>query len=233
VDPAAFVNEAVGLGPIVVRPSGSIRAALDRASAGATVVVEPGEYRERLVLKSGVRLVSRESRGATIRLPSGASETDPAVIAEDISGAELSGFRIVGDSATPLGTGLAIRNASVLVSDVEITGAKKVALDIAGLSGSAMFAIDAHDNPGAAIRVGSGASPRITHSSFVRNGTAAAGVTWLVVETGAHPRFVRNVFHGTAPTAFVMLDGAERAQAARDNWFIEHAPSEAPRGRTR
>jgi PPM family protein phosphatase len=234
VDPAALVNEAVGRGPIVVRPSDSIRAAMDRASAGATVIVEPGEYRERIVLKEGVRLVSRESRGAIIRLPSDASETDPAVIAEGILGAELTGFRIVGDSATPLGTGLAIRNATIAVSDVEITGAKKVALDISGLSSGTILGVDAHDNPGAAIRVGSGATPRITHSSFMRNGTSAAGVTWLIVETGAHPRFSRNVFHGAAPTTFVMLDSAARAQATRDNWFVDHAPSEAPsRGRTR
>ena len=47
----------------------SIAAALQRAEAGSTVVVEPGEYRETLALKDGVRLVSRVPRGATIRLP--------------------------------------------------------------------------------------------------------------------------------------------------------------------
>ena len=38
----------------------------------------------------------------TIRLPGAASEGDPAVMATDVSNAEFTGFRIVGDAATPL-----------------------------------------------------------------------------------------------------------------------------------
>jgi hypothetical protein len=228
VDVRGFIDKALGRATIVVSASDSIAAAVSRAEAGATVIVEPGEYRERIRLKDGVRLVSREPRGATIRLPSDASESDPAVVADGITGAELAGFRIVGDASTPLGTGVSIRNAAVRLVDVEISGAASAAIDVAGMSGGTILAVDVHDNPGAAMRVRTGATTRIAHSSFVRNGAAAGDATWLLVETGAAPHFSRNVFHGMVPAAFVTLDERTRAAVARENWFIEHAPSAGP-----
>src|SRR5206468_11734524 len=94
---------------IAVGPTESIAAALQRAQAGSVVLVEPGEYRETLRLKDGVRIVSRVPRAATIRLSRTASEGDAAVVATGVVGAELAGFRIIGDAATPLGTGVLIR----------------------------------------------------------------------------------------------------------------------------
>src|SRR5204863_3406938 len=64
---------------VVVRPAESIAEALGRAQPGSQIVVEPGEYRERLVLKHGVRVVSRVPRGAAIRLPGTVADTDPAI----------------------------------------------------------------------------------------------------------------------------------------------------------
>jgi hypothetical protein len=96
-----------------VHPTESIAAAIERAGAGGQVIVEPGEYRERLRLKDGVRVVSRVPRGATIRLPAATSEAAAAVTAIDMTSGEFSGFRIVGDAATPLGTGLLVRSANV------------------------------------------------------------------------------------------------------------------------
>lgn len=228
VEAPAFRAVALPPGTGVVRPSESIMAAVANAAPGTDVVVERGEYRERIRLKDGVRLISREPRGAVIRLPSHASENEPAVVADGVSGAELRGFRIVGDAATPLGTGLWIRNASVEVVDVEISGAAQLAVDIAGLSAGVIIGSDIHDNPGAALRVGSGATPRITHSAFLRNGTSAVSAMSLLVETGAQPRFSRNTFQGIVPAALVTLDDATRAIVARENWFIEPAASREP-----
>src|SRR5262249_927507 len=85
----------------VVKPGESIAAAVERAAPGSQIIVEPGEYRERVLLKDGIRLVSRVPRGATIRLPGATSDTDlvPAVVADHVSHAELIGFRIIGDAA--------------------------------------------------------------------------------------------------------------------------------------
>ena len=223
-------------GQIVVTPSESIAAALASSPPGGSVLVEPGEYRERLVLTSGVRIVSRVPRGATIRLPSTASESDPAVVADGIVGAELVGFRIVGDAATPLGTGIFAKNADVSVVDVEITGAAKAAIDLSEAAHLTLLASHIHDNPGSALTVRGGASPRVNHNVFSRNGLSERVGSALVVERDTLPTFFGNVFQGIAADAFRTLGDAAAARVTRDNWFADGhesqgRPSSVPSGR--
>ena len=216
---------------VTVRPTESITDALSVASPGSQVIVEPGEYRERLVLKDGVRLVSRVPRGATIRLPGGASEDDPAVVAADISNAAFVGFRIVGDAATPLGTGVLVRGAGVSIVDVEITGARTVAIDLNQMAAGDVIGSDIHDNPGPALAIRSGASPRISHNVFARNGLSERAQASMVIEAGAEPSIVGNVFQGVTPKVFLALADAARLSVMRENWFPDGPVSAAQRGR--
>ena len=209
---------------------------LSRAQPGSQVVVEPGEYRERLVLKDGVRVISRVPRGATIRLPGAASEADPAVVAADVSNAEFAGFRIIGDAATPLGTGVLVKGASVSIVDVEISGALTVAIDLNQMAGGGVTGSDIHDNPGPALAIRSGASPRIAHNVFARNGLSERAQASLIIEDGAEPSIVGNVFQGVTPKVFQSLSDAARLSVMRENWFPDGPASRAttpasPRGR--
>jgi len=117
--------------------------------------VEPGEYRERLFLKDGIRLVSRVPRGATIRLPGTTADSDfvPAVVADRVSHAELTGFRIIGDAATPFGVGVGITGSDLSVIDVEILGATRAGIEFGENSSATLLGSEIHDNPGAAIFV--------------------------------------------------------------------------------
>src|SRR5207344_1910802 len=136
-------------------------------------------------------------------LPGGASEADPAVVAADISNAEFVGFRIIGDAATPLGTGVLVKGAGVSIVDVEITGALTVAIDLSQTAGGGVSGSDIHDNPGPALAIRSGASPRISHNVFARNGLSERARASLLIETGAEPSIVGNVFQGVAPKVFL------------------------------
>ena len=209
--------------PSIVRvtPGQSIGAAIDRATAGTEVVVEPGEYREQVRLKAGVRVSSRVPRGASLRLPGGASESDAAVVAFEVSGGVFSGFRIVGDAATPLGAGVVVRNSDVALSDIEITGAHSAAIEYLGSGGGSVMGADLHDNPGVAIVVRTGASPRITHSTFVRNATSERAAGTLLVEADARPVLTANTFHGVRPESLITPAGFGRGALVRDNWFID------------
>jgi serine/threonine protein phosphatase PrpC len=220
-------------GIAIVRPTESIAEALTLATPGSQVVVEPGEYRERLVLKDGVRLVSRLPRGATIRLPGGASEADPAVVAVGISNAEFAGFRIIGDAATPLGTGVLVKDATVSIVDVEIAGAQTVAIDLTQMPGGGVTGSDIHDNPGAALAIRAGAAPRISHNVFARNGLSERVSAPLAIDAGAEPSIVGNVFQGVVPKVFLPLAEAARLSIMRENWFPDAPPSAAPKGRPR
>jgi serine/threonine protein phosphatase PrpC len=217
---------------IIVRAGESIADALARAAAGTEVVVEPGEYRERLRLKDGVHVVSQVARGASIRLPAGASESDAAVVAFDITGAALSGFRIVGDAATPLGTGVIVRNSDLTLSDIEIMGARIAAIEYAGGPGGSLVAGFLHDNPGVAIKVRAGASPRIAHNLFVRNATSEQASGTLLVEPDARPVLTANTFQGVRPESIIFPARRDSVPVQRDNWFTGD-PASTPRGRGR
>jgi serine/threonine protein phosphatase PrpC len=207
----------------VVQPSESIAAAIETAESGTQIIVEPGEYRERLVLKEGVRVVSRVPRAATLRLPSSTADADagPAVVASEISTAELNGFRIVGDAATPLSVGIGLTGSAMSIVNVEISGATKAGIEFGEGSSASLLASEIHDNPGAAIFVRSGANPRIANNVFTRNGMSERASGSIVIHPGSTPQFERNVFVGLSPDVFVTLDESARLSLKRLNWFLK------------
>ncbi len=222
---SAFAPSPSSLGRLVVRPGESIAAALKQASPGGEIVVEPGEYREAVSLVNDVRLVSRIPGGAVLRLPATAGETDAAAIASGIAGAAFVGFRIVGDAATPLGTGLLVQDSELSVIDTDISGAANVAIDIAGTSQVSVMASDVHDNPGAAFAVRTGSSARISHNVFQRNGVSPNAPMPVILAENADLTLAANVFYGITPAAFRALSEPVRAALARDNWFLDpHVP---------
>ena len=207
-------------GTILVRPGQSIMAALTDARPGTVVTVEPGEYRERLTLRAGVRLLSRVPRGAVIRPPEDGSEGEAAVVADGIGNAELSGFRIVGDTVSPLGVGIITRDSNVRLVDLDISGALTAALDVGTGEGVVVSGSFIHDNPGAALVIRAGAAPRIANMVFWRNGEADALAASAVVEPGAAPVWSQNVFKGISPDSIAGLDAGARAALSIDNWFV-------------
>ena len=206
----------------IVRPTESISAALAQAEPGSEIIVEPGEYRERITLREDVRLVSRVPRGATIRLPASVSDAqpEPAVIAARLARSELAGFRIVGDAKTPLGVGILVADSNLSLVDVEVWGATTAAISFAGATTARLVGSEIHDNPGTALAVGAGAAPVITQNVFRRNGMSQRTSGTFTIEKGATPLFQRNVFLGVGPEVFTALDEPGRAKLKSENWFL-------------
>jgi serine/threonine protein phosphatase PrpC len=216
-----------GAAQLTVGPTESIAAALVEAAAGSEIIVEPGEYREQLTLKSGVRVRSRVPRGATIRLPAAVPDAADiaAVVARNVSGASFVGFKVSGDAATPLPVGILVEQSDVSIEDVEITGATKAGIEFAGTGTPTLMASDIHDNAGAAIIVRDRGTPRISHNAVLREGTSAIGRGAVVIQPGAMPTFIGNVFIGMIPASFTGLDAAEQTALGRDNHFVPRQTS--------
>jgi serine/threonine protein phosphatase PrpC len=216
----------------IVSPGGSIADAIANAAPDSEIVVEPGEYREQLVLKDRVRLVSRVPRGAMLRLPATVPDSAavPAVVASGLTKAELVGFRIVGDAATPLSVGIGVDSSTVSIVDVEISGATRAAVEFSGAGDASLVGSEVRDNPGAALLVHERASPRIAHNVFARNGTSDRAPGAMVLLGGAAPRFTGNVFVGLRPEAFAALQPAARATIPNENWFVSVSPRRTNRG---
>jgi hypothetical protein len=154
----------------------------------------------------------------------------PAVLARNVSDAEFVGFRVSGDSATPLPVGILVQNSTVSIRDVEITGATRAAVEFAGGGTSALMASDIRDNPGPALIVRDGATPRVSHNSFERNGRSDRAAAAVIVQR-ASPTFSSNVFVGMSEASFTGLSDAAAAGVKRDNWFVATPPTRsfAPR----
>jgi PPM family protein phosphatase len=206
-------------GAIVVRSNESIMAAVNAAAPGTDVIVEPGEYRERLTLKDNVRVISRIPRGAILRLPGLAAEHDAAVLASGVTNAELTGFRIVGDAATPLGVGVITRDGAVRLVDLEVSGASVSALDVGGGT-IALIGNQIHDNPGSALLLRTGATPRLAQNVFERNASSEQAPAAFVIERDARPEWSRNVFRDIGPEAIAGTDQTLRSSLLQENWFL-------------
>jgi serine/threonine protein phosphatase PrpC len=208
----------------IVRSGESIAAALSSAQPGAEIAVEPGEYLERLTLRTGVRLISRVPRGATLRLPATDSDgqAEPAIIATGESSVELRGFRIVGDARTPLDVAILVSGSQLSMVDIEVSGAATAAISFGAGGSAALIGSDIHDNPGAALIVQAGATPRITHNVFSRNGMSQNTPATFRIDKGASPVLEGNVFLGVRPDVFAMLDEATQQKVKTENWFLSH-----------
>ena len=219
---------------IIVSPTESISAAIARATPGATILVEPGEYRERLTLAGDVRVVSMVPRGAVLRLPSSATDADAAVTAVDVAYAELAGFRIIGDAASPLGIGVMTRSSNVRLIDLEITGAARAAVDLGPGDNVMLVGSDIHDNAGIGLAVRAQATSRIAHNSFSNNSASEQAAAPMLIEPQARPVFQGNVFRGVNPQSLPFIDADIRSQLKTGNVFPDITAAPVPaRGRGR
>lgn len=168
----------------------TIGQALSQARPGDTVEVLPGEYREQVPLKNGVAVRSRVPREAVL-LPSPMSDS-PAVVADDVLDARISGFLIHGNEQAPLSAGIVLNNSNVEIQNMEVTGAVH-GIEMHGGS-PALIGNSVHDCTAEGILVTGAATPWIWHNSIRRN--KGAGVA---AREGARPALKDNVFEQKNP----------------------------------
>ncbi|MGH3445230.1 MAG: right-handed parallel beta-helix repeat-containing protein [Nocardioidaceae bacterium] len=134
---------------ITVASGGSIQQALNRAPAGATVVVRAGHYRESLTITKSVSLTAR--RGVVLTPPATAPENactqDP-----DAHGA-MPGLCVVGTPADPTqeGSGIAKVVHNVHLSGFNVSGFPAGAVEVYGARHVTIAGLNAHGNHADAI----------------------------------------------------------------------------------
>jgi len=181
--------------PVVIRPrtievNRSIAAAMEEARPGDTVVVPAGEYREQVRLKSGVTLRARVPREPVLR--AAPLSGGPAVIADRVNGARLSGLRIVADPQTPLNIGIDLRDSQVEIDDVEVKGAG-IGIEIHGSASPVVRASAIRDSNAEGVLVIGPSQPWLSHNLIQSN--KGGGVT---AREGARPILLGNVIDHNA-----------------------------------
>jgi parallel beta-helix repeat protein len=165
--------------------SSTIAAALEEARAGDTVLIPAGEYREQVRLKSGVALIAKVPREPILR--AAPLSGGPAVTAESVTGARLSGIRILADAAMPLNIGIDLHDSAVEIDDVEVKGAG-VGIEIRGSASPVLRGNAIRECSGEGILILGASQPWLSHNWIQGNKGAA-----VAAREGAHPSLLGNV----------------------------------------
>lgn len=173
----------------------TIAAALEAARAGDTVEVRPGTYREQVEMKEGVSLISAAPGEAVIEAVAGVSRPGAAVLAENIASGVLSGFSIAVLPDSGVSIGVLVSDSNIDVGGIEVRGAESAGILVRGASRATIRASNIRDNPGAGILVQDGAAPRLLANIFAGNGNrASAPRAGLEVTGTAKPLVIGNAF---------------------------------------
>ncbi len=167
----------------------SIVAALAQARAGDTVEVAAGEYREQIALKSDVALRSAVPGGAILR--AAPMSSSPAITAQNVTKARVTGFRILADPQAPLSAGILLADSVVEIDDVEIAGAE-TGIEVRG-SASPVLRANSIQDCGTGVLIVGLSQPWISHNAIRRS--KRAGIAAL---DGARPWLSENIFEKSA-----------------------------------
>jgi PPM family protein phosphatase len=169
------------------------------ARPGDTIQVQPGEYREQLVVPDGVAVIATPAREAVLRAPPDALQPWTAVIVpapvDDgrVEGTRVSGLKIAGQAQAPIAIGVHVFGRAAL-DDLEVSGTTLAGVAVAGGAVGVMGAF-LHDNAGPAFAL-RGGEARLAHNLLVRNGTATPSGVAIVLEGTPQVTFVGNVVDG-------------------------------------
>ena len=193
----------------------TINDALSQAHPGDIVDVAAGEYQEQIQMREGVQIRSRAPLAAILRAPPESS--GPAVIAEKLHSARITGFRILADEKMPLAVGIRLDNSDVEVSDCEIGGA---AIGIEIRSGRPVLRANSiQDSLQIALAISGDATPWISHNAIVRNGRKTKKPV-VVVTDPARPVLIGNTFDDNAARTISLPAGMDGSAIPKFNFFL-------------
>ena len=107
-----------GQDTLIVAPGETIQAAINAASPGDTVMVNPGTYTEDLTLRSDVSVAGAGFNATTLR----GTGTKSVVTAVNVTNSQFQGFTITRSGTSSSHAGVDIRGGNVLFSNNRITG---------------------------------------------------------------------------------------------------------------
>ncbi len=184
----------------------TISEALEKAHAGDTISVAPGDYHETVRLRSGVSLESAEMYGATISAP------ETVVVGDGVHEARFYGFQVVG----PAEVGIRLSNSDVAVTGVRVSGMRKSGIEIEGGT-SSLQASTVEGNGGIGVYVHGVTSPRIDHNTIRRNGLGPELSPGLFIAGSATPEVSGNVIANNGAEQVWISPFFNKADLVKDN----------------
>ena len=199
-------------------PLGIIKA-MGAAHTGDTIEVPPGQFSGPIQLRDGVNLVSEKVGEAVIHVDrAAAQDAGTAFIARGVRSGRLSGFRIEGDDAAPLSTGVLLDHATIEIDDLDISGARDCGIRIDGASGGVLRANFVHDNTGCGVWIGGESGPRLVGNRISENGMQPGALRpGIEIQLPASPVLENNIIRGNGQRNFGSLPATVEDGIRRSN----------------
>lgn len=152
----------------------TIGEAINRARPGDVIRVEPGEYREAIVISRDVTLLSSVPGGAVVTAPAGA----PQWVSIDVRAGRtlMRGFRIVGDASSKSSVGVRAQSAKVQIEDTSFEGNLGIGLDLHAASQVSIIASRFSAIAQVPIAIGENAEAIVRNCFFVVPGRASSAI---------------------------------------------------------
>jgi serine/threonine protein phosphatase PrpC len=144
-----------------------ISAALAKASPGDTIDIAPGEYRDEIALKDGVTL---SGTNAIIRPPETGAPDAAGIVADQISGATVSGLHLLAGANKRFAIGISVRGGRVSLHDVEVSGASLAGIEFSGSATGEITGSRITGNQGAGLIIRDDAALLVTDNFIADNG---------------------------------------------------------------
>jgi PPM family protein phosphatase len=207
--------------PAAAGPASSIAAMMLRARPGDEIRLEPGVYRERVVVADGVSLVARTSGTVTFgRAPGTAGEWVAIATTLGQGGGRISGIRIESTPELLVDVGVRVLGEGRTIDLAEFTGPMRSGIEIFPESRLTLhgchFAIN-----GTTLMLGERAQVTATANLLLRSGRVPNPP--VVKEEGARISFKRNVFTGFGTEIVKGATASERQELAANNLLMPAA----------
>lgn len=230
---ALFLAWRMGLGPtearrvLVVTPGAStgyarIFDAMAVARAGDEVRLEPGIYRERVIVPDQVALVARIPGTATVMRPSNASGEVVGISVFGSTSSSVVGVSVESTAAAPLDVGVRVDGQGATLDQLDIAGQMRTGVDILPAAAvtirGSLFSVD-----GPAVSFGDDAQAILANNTILRVGRPVDGP--FVMAVSSQPTFRRNVFVGFGVEVVKSMSVAVRQQLLAGNFVVATEPS--------
>lgn len=204
-------------------PFPTIGAAIAAARPGDTVVLTPGRYTEAVRLPAGVSLVAERPQTVTLSPPPVVSPALTLIVAEGPGRRRIEGIRLAPSAGEAFDYGVQVRDGDAELVELDVSGASVAGVVFEGRGDMRMLASTIHDNPGAGVAVGPGATPSLRFNAILDNGRGSpAGRAGVELDAGSGARIESNVIAGNSAEGVRGATGSDADAIRGSNVFEAH-----------
>ena len=199
--------------------------AIAAARSGDTVRVEPGVYREHVVVRDGVDVAARLPFTVTVRRPDGAAAGATGITAAAYVNTRIYGLRVESTADAPMDVGIRVLGQGIALGSVELDGPMSTGVEVAP-GGAVTMDGSFLEVRGTALAAGSGAHVVATRNVFLRAGPRQRTPP-VVLADPADATLTRNVFAGFGTDIVKGVPAARLKEIAGANTILAAAAAPA------